>query len=322
MVDHDRSYKLLFSHPEMVRDLLEGFVREDWLAQVDYTSFEKLNSAFVSDDLRERADDVVWRVRWGDGLVYVYLLLEFQSSVERYMAVRVLAYVALLYQDLIRTKQVPEDGSLPPVFPIVLYNGSRAWHAAQDVTSLMQPGPPALQRYSPQLRYTLIDAQRLGQNAATPAGNLAAALFRLESSRTHADVAQVIVSLAHWLRTPEQSSLRRAFTVWVARFILRKHPTAAVHGLNELREAHTMYDDDLLESWKERWVKWKQADQQEGEARMLTRQLEKRFGSLKPEVRQRLERAEIAQLESWAERIFDADSLEALLGEARTEPIT
>lgn len=28
---HDHSYKLLFSHPEMVRDLLTGFVKEDWV---------------------------------------------------------------------------------------------------------------------------------------------------------------------------------------------------------------------------------------------------------------------------------------------------
>jgi hypothetical protein len=34
MAQHDHAYKLLFSHPEMVRDLLEGFVRENWLAQL------------------------------------------------------------------------------------------------------------------------------------------------------------------------------------------------------------------------------------------------------------------------------------------------
>ena len=26
MMDHDKSYKKLFSHPEMIKDLLEGFV--------------------------------------------------------------------------------------------------------------------------------------------------------------------------------------------------------------------------------------------------------------------------------------------------------
>jgi hypothetical protein len=35
MADHDHAYKLLFSHPKMVRDLLEGFVKEEWLSELD-----------------------------------------------------------------------------------------------------------------------------------------------------------------------------------------------------------------------------------------------------------------------------------------------
>jgi predicted transposase YdaD len=124
MVDHDRSYKLLFSHPAMVRDLLEGFVREDWLAQLDYASLERVSGSYVSDDLRERANDMVWRVRWGEKFVYIYLLLEFQSTVEAHMAVRVLTYVGLLYQDILKARTRSEVGRLPPVLPIVLYNGA------------------------------------------------------------------------------------------------------------------------------------------------------------------------------------------------------
>jgi len=31
MGDHDHSYKMLFGHAELVRDLLSGFVQEDWI---------------------------------------------------------------------------------------------------------------------------------------------------------------------------------------------------------------------------------------------------------------------------------------------------
>jgi predicted transposase YdaD len=132
MANQDHAYKLLFSHAEMVRDLLEGFVKEEWLSQLDYESLEKVGSSYVSDDLRERSDDVVWRVRWGEDWIYLYLLLEFQSTVEAYMAVRILTYVGLLYQDLIRTRQLAADGRLPPVLAIVLYNGAARWRAPED----------------------------------------------------------------------------------------------------------------------------------------------------------------------------------------------
>ena len=53
MKDHDHSYKNLFSHPKMVADLLKGFVHEDWVQQLDFSTLEKLNSSYITDDLRE-----------------------------------------------------------------------------------------------------------------------------------------------------------------------------------------------------------------------------------------------------------------------------
>jgi len=89
-MDHDHSYKNLFAHPEMVTDLLRGFVHEEWVAQVDFATLERVNGSYVADDLREREDDIIWRVRWGTDWLYVYLLLEFQSQVDRFMAVRIM----------------------------------------------------------------------------------------------------------------------------------------------------------------------------------------------------------------------------------------
>jgi hypothetical protein len=135
MADHDHSYKLLFSHPEMVRDLLEGFVQSDWVAGLDFSSLERVSGAYVSDDLQGRASDIVWRVRSGDR--YVYIAIEFQSTVEQGMALRVLAYVVLLYQELLRDEKVTLDEGLATVVPIVLYNGENRWSAPTVFESLL-----------------------------------------------------------------------------------------------------------------------------------------------------------------------------------------
>jgi hypothetical protein len=39
-MDYDHAYKLLFSHPQMVADLLRGFVQEAWVQQLDFTTLE------------------------------------------------------------------------------------------------------------------------------------------------------------------------------------------------------------------------------------------------------------------------------------------
>ncbi|HRD49503.1 MAG TPA: transposase, partial [Candidatus Contendobacter sp.] len=48
MAEHDNSYKLLFSHVELVTDLLRGFVCEPWAARLDLATLEKLSDLHVS----------------------------------------------------------------------------------------------------------------------------------------------------------------------------------------------------------------------------------------------------------------------------------
>ncbi|MCI5120507.1 MAG: transposase, partial [Candidatus Electrothrix sp. AUS4] len=155
MAEYQNSYKLLFSHARMVEDLLKGFVREEWVEQLDFSTLEKVSESYVSDDIRDREDDIVWRVRWGKDWIYIYLLLEFQSTVDRWMSVRIMTYVGLLYQDLIRTGRLSDRKKLPPVFPIVLYNGKTSWNAATDIRELVEEVPGSLGRYQPSMRYLL-----------------------------------------------------------------------------------------------------------------------------------------------------------------------
>jgi hypothetical protein len=54
MTEHDSGYKLLFSHPKMVEELLRGFVRESWIEDLDFGSLEQVNESFTSDDLQQR----------------------------------------------------------------------------------------------------------------------------------------------------------------------------------------------------------------------------------------------------------------------------
>ena len=52
-----RSYKFLFSTPELVRDLIIGFVPDDWLHSLDYSTLEKVSGSYITEDFRNRADD-------------------------------------------------------------------------------------------------------------------------------------------------------------------------------------------------------------------------------------------------------------------------
>ena len=283
---HDSSYKLLFSHPAMVEDLLTGFVHEDWVAELDFATLEKAPGSYVSDDLRPRADDVVWRVRWREHWLYIYLLLEFQSDVDPWMAVRLLVYVGLLYQDLIRAGRLTPDGRLPPVLPLVLYNGRPRWTAATEVADLIAAPPAGLEGYQPRLRYLLLAENRYSEAELAPLRNLSAALFRLENSRNPVEIERVVTALVEWLQAPEQLTLRRAFSTWLRQVLLpARWPGVRMDAVNDLSEVRDMLAERVME-WTE---EWKQQGLQEGlqqglqqgldsERHLMVRLVRRRFG--------------------------------------------
>ena len=311
MNDHDHSYKLLFSHRDMVEDLLKGFVREDWVQQLEFSTLERVSGHYVSDDLREREDDIIWRVRWGEQWLYVYLLLESQSSVDRFMAVRVMTYLGLLYQDLIARRQLTEAGCLPPVLPVVLYNGKPRWTSAVDIADLVETVPGGLERYRPRLRYLLLDEGRYRDEELRPLRNLVAAVFRLENSRSPEDVLEVLNTLVDWLRTPEQAGLRRSITVWLKRVLLpRRVPRAAFPELADLQEVRAMLAERVQEWTKEWREQGLEQGRKEGELLILTRQLEHRFGPLSENYKRRLQETDADNLLKWSERILTAASIE------------
>ncbi|MDE0446862.1 MAG: Rpn family recombination-promoting nuclease/putative transposase, partial [Spirochaetaceae bacterium] len=74
----------------MVQDLMRGFVAPDWSDELDFSTLKPVPASFVSNRLRQRHGDLVWQVRFHDDWLYLLLLLEFQSTVEPAMAVRVM----------------------------------------------------------------------------------------------------------------------------------------------------------------------------------------------------------------------------------------
>src|SRR5690554_3340838 len=155
-MEHDTRYKLLFSHPEMVRDLLLGFVPGAWIKDADFSTLEHVNASYVSESERQRHDDMVWRLKVRDRWLWIYLVLEFQSEPDPWMAVRMMVYIGLLSQHLIREGQL-HQGKLPPILPIVLYNGLPEWRHPQNVRDCFVSPPKGLETFQPRLFYHLVD---------------------------------------------------------------------------------------------------------------------------------------------------------------------
>ena len=248
MSDHrmdDAAYKRLFSRPRMVQDLLRGFAARDWSGALDFASLTPLPASYVSRDLQQRHGDLVWRVRFGgDRWLYLVLLLEFQSGVDRAMAVRMLTYSGLLYQKLVAEGVLRERGALPPVLPVVIYNGRSPWTAPTDLSELIAGGGAALARYQPSQQYFLLDEGRV-DGGALPPGNLVSALIALETNRDRARLPALLDTLIGLLRAQDDEELTDAFSAWAEQVLLPRPlpgqlPGTASAPLPRLEEVRTM----------------------------------------------------------------------------------
>ena len=262
--DTDASYKLLFSALEVVRDLVLGFIPDDWLHSLDYTTLEKIPGSYITDDLRDRADDVVWRVKADGEWVYLYLLIEFQSTADPWMAVRMMTYLGLLYQDLTRRGDVLAGRRLPPVLPIVLYNGKGSWRAATDIADLIPKAPGLVTKHLPKLEYLLIDENRYTDADLAELKNLVAAIIRVEHPENEQALLQLIDLLNEWLEGKPE--LKRTFAIWIRAVLLRqsKH-TLALPKVRDLKELK-MTLAERFDQWAQQYgQRGKQVGWQEGE---------------------------------------------------------
>jgi predicted transposase/invertase (TIGR01784 family) len=336
-MDHDGSYKQIFSNPETIKELLQDFVHEGWTQEIDYNSLEKYNASYIADSLQSREDDIIWRVKHKNNWLYIYLLLEFQSRNDIWMALRIMVYTGLLYQDLIKSKAVTSKDKLPPVFPLVLYNGKNRWTAARNVADLIEPYPGVLQRYRPNQKYFLLDEGRIKERELEGLNSTVSEIIRLENSPTPEELKQIVSRLTLRLHDKRHDSLRRALVVWINRIVLKRMiPEENIPNVTELQEIDNMLAErveEWTEKWKQQGIKQGmqqgiqqgkqqgiqqgmqqgiQRGKQQGKSALLLRLVKKRFGKIPIWAEEKISTATKTELDEWSDNIFIATTIEEL----------
>ena len=318
---HDAAYKRLFSHPTLVGELLRGFLPGDWIARLDLSSLEKIANSFISDDLRERHSDVIWRVKLrgdGDRWLYLYLLLEFQSTSDPFMAVRLMTYVSLLLEDIIRKEGLKPGDRLPAVLPLVLHNGKSRWRAPLRLESLFVPVPKEVRRHLPRLTYFLLDERRLDLGRPELEQNPAAALFRFETNESPETLPGLYQNLRDIL-PPGDTALRRTIDTWIVSVVRRTFPEAIIpDGVTReevpmLEETLIRYRDQLREQFRREADEARREALLEGRRQVLIEQMALRFGRLPEKVRSQVKQITSAQeLRKLTRKILRAKSLQEM----------
>ena len=136
---HDKGYKRIFSVKKNFLDFIKKYVGFDWMLDLTVDDIELVNKEFVTDQFDTYESDLVYKIHLG-GLsresveeVYIFFLQEMQSKNDFTMPFRLLVYMTAIWMDFFKNtdekRRKRKDYRLPPIIPLVLYNGAPDWTA-------------------------------------------------------------------------------------------------------------------------------------------------------------------------------------------------
>lgn len=175
-------------------------------------------------------------------------MLEFQSTVDAAMPVRMMQYVAALYESLIKEKSINPSEGLPPVFPIVLYNGDQRWQVSTNIGELINC-PTVLKPYQPNMAYYLLDEGAYSESELNSVHNAVAAVFSLENATNYETAVNAIDRMAQAIQAlPNKQRIDKAISYWIKRHLQRNLPEVIIPQTEQLLE-----DTSMLATNMQKW---------------------------------------------------------------------
>jgi predicted transposase YdaD len=310
---HDSLVRSVFSDPKNAAGELRHILGADLSARFTWSTLAVSSGSFVDEALRGRHSDILFNVRCGTKDVLIYLLFEHKSTSERLTAFQVLIYLVRIWEHHLRLH--PEAKRLPAILPLVLHHSEKGWTSPTSFHELLDLDDdtlPVFAQYLPSFRFLLDDISKERDEALRSRAMTALARLALFCLRHAREPLELVDALGRWLdlvrevhRAPGgREALAR---IWRYIFVVSNpaEPEDLVKRLvgvvgKESEEAMTVAD----------WLELK------GARSMLLRQLRTRFGEVPDDAMARVEAADRAQLDTWADRLFTALTLDDVLAQA------
>jgi predicted transposase YdaD len=329
---HDLFARFTFGHPERAAAELRAVLPPQVVSEVDWSSLRREPGSVVDPELRETESDLLFTVRLHEGRsLLLYVLLEHQSSVDRWMALRMLRYVVRQVEHW--RQQHPESPALPVIIPLVMYHGpDGAWSAPRRVEDLFDlPGEGEQREHwralVPRFEYLLDDltaerAEALMARPGPPLARLAWLVLRYGRTRELADrLPEWTALFAQVHAGPEGTE----HLLVVTRYLLligdkgtRGAAGQVLHSVMNAQQAEALmweYGEEIMERARQKGLE--QGREQgllRGRAEAVLRLLSARGVQVGEEAQQRIfSCTDMATLDRWFDKSLNATRLSDVL---------
>jgi predicted transposase YdaD len=246
---HDAMVRAVLSDRSEATSFLQRYLPEELSQALNWSTLRLHEGSFVDEDLRRSETDFLYEVErvGSDTSLWLYILLEHQSSPDRWMRFRLLKYCCRIWD--VHLSERPTPIELRPIIPLVFYQGERTWSYSTEFADLFAESVrdwPGVPRFS----HGLIDQS--GMRPEEVQGELKARLMQvLLMAAYHPTVAwmEQVAALLVSLSPLELSGGVNYMRVFVRYILSTQEPEMAAAFREVLRQQAPEVGEDLMTTY-------------------------------------------------------------------------
>ena len=243
---HDLMVRAVLSDLTEAASFLQTHLPEAVSQALNWSTLKLLEGSFVDEDLRESEADLLYEVEHvsGETSLWVYVLLEHQSTPDRWMRLRLLKYCCRIWD--LSFRDYPDQRELRAIVPLVFYQGERSWSYSSEFAELFAESVrdwPGVPRFS----HRLIDQS--GMQPDEVQGDLKVRIMQLVMlAAYHPTLAWMerVASLLDSLASLPPSGGINHVRLFVLYILATQEPKAAQSFRDVLRQYAPEVGDDLM----------------------------------------------------------------------------
>jgi predicted transposase/invertase (TIGR01784 family) len=320
---HDEFFKLIFSDPKRLAELIENFCPSDLVQSLELSTLRILPTEKIGSEKRKYLDLVAECQTKNKDYAQFYFIFEHKSQPDRYAFIQIMHYMVSIWEENVR-----QNKDLVPIIPVIYYHGQVLWPHPRNLIDLFKV-EEALKKYLSDFKYLLVDTNLISDE-------------KLKEDMENLSALAIVLYVMKNIRLPLEE-LAQAFKALIE--LLRINPQeptfilfySVVSYVSKAKGVEPEEMENILfktggEEMRTVFDKWREEGIQQGilqglykgaveEARNLVLEaLETRFGAVEPHISNRIKTIEDRDiLKSLHRTAILAGSIEEFEQKLRTE---
>jgi hypothetical protein len=180
---HAMFFENIFSRLDIATDFIKNYLPDHIVKTLDLSTLELERKSFINKQLKGSQSDLLYKVKTIDNsLLFIYLLLEHKSYIDRWVLFQLLGYIVQIgdrerminkvkrkkkrEENLTNNrpeKQGIETEYLTPVIPIIVYHGPDAWDVPEHLSELYK-GDDLYKHFLPDFGFMVINLRNYDES--------------------------------------------------------------------------------------------------------------------------------------------------------------